>query len=101
MMREVTDSLVCQVNFAPMFHVTACDSLLAVMTFNASSMSEDVDRLNWIPENGNSRGQFVKWHASSEDQQPWLELELFNQSNITGQEARRMYSRICCICVFL
>ncbi|XP_060778198.1 discoidin, CUB and LCCL domain-containing protein 1 isoform X2 [Neoarius graeffei] len=62
----------------------ACDSLLAVMTFNASSMSEDVDRLNWIPENGNSRGQFVKWHASSEDQQPWLELELFNQSNITG-----------------
>lgn len=71
-----------------MFHVIACDSLLAVMPFNASSMSVDVDRLNWIPENGDSRGQFVKWHTSTEDQQPWLELELFNRSSITGQEAR-------------
>ncbi|XP_017331140.1 discoidin, CUB and LCCL domain-containing protein 1 isoform X1 [Ictalurus punctatus] len=62
----------------------ACDSLLAVMPFNASSMSVDVDRLNWIPENGDSRGQFVKWHTSTEDQQPWLELELFNRSSITG-----------------
>lgn len=73
-----------------MFHFTACDSMLAVMTFNASSMSEDVDRLNWIAENGDSRGQFVNWHTRIEDQQPWLELELFSRSNITGQEAKRM-----------
>ncbi|XP_060725945.1 discoidin, CUB and LCCL domain-containing protein 1 [Tachysurus vachellii] len=62
----------------------ACDSLLAVMTYNASSMSKDVDRLNWISENRDSREQFVKWHTSIEDQQPWLELELFNRSSITG-----------------
>ncbi|KAI5106356.1 discoidin, CUB and LCCL domain-containing protein 1-like [Silurus meridionalis] len=62
----------------------ACDSVLAVMTYNASSMSEDVDSPNWIPENGVSTVQFVKWHTSIADQQPWLELELFNRSSVTG-----------------
>lgn len=75
--------------------------MLAVMTYNTSSMSEDVDRLKWIPENGDSRSQFVKWQTSIEDQQPWLELELFNWSTITGQEAKRVYSQIYHVYVFL
>ncbi|KAK3551343.1 hypothetical protein QTP70_015024, partial [Hemibagrus guttatus] len=62
----------------------ACDSVLAVMTYNASSMTTDVDRLNSISVSRDSRGQFVKWYTSIEDQQPWLELELFNRSSITG-----------------
>ncbi|TSQ69516.1 Discoidin, CUB and LCCL domain-containing protein 1 [Bagarius yarrelli] len=62
----------------------ACDSVLAVVTYNASSMLNDVDELNRILENEDSKGQFVKWHASSNDQHPWLELEVFNRSSITG-----------------
>lgn len=75
-----------------MFRETACEGLLEITSYNASSMSEFVDSPERISENEDSRDQFVKWHANPNNPYPWLELKLFNRSNITGQEARRMYT---------
>ncbi|KAM9488287.1 discoidin, CUB and LCCL domain-containing protein 1 isoform 2-T2 [Clarias gariepinus] len=62
----------------------ACEGLLEITSYNASSMSEFVDSPERISENEDSRDQFVKWHASPSNPYPWLELKLFNRSNITG-----------------
>ncbi|XP_037392466.1 discoidin, CUB and LCCL domain-containing protein 1 [Pygocentrus nattereri] len=62
----------------------ACDSPLPVMTYNASSMWEEEDRLSWPLEDRDSKGHLLHWSASPQDQQPWLELELWTRSNVTG-----------------
>ncbi|XP_051575587.1 discoidin, CUB and LCCL domain-containing protein 1-like isoform X2 [Myxocyprinus asiaticus] len=59
------------------------DSELTVVAYNTSSVWEEVNRfgqrVSWSPGHGNSQ-----WAASSEDQQPWLALELWNRSSVTG-----------------
>ncbi|XP_062848224.1 discoidin, CUB and LCCL domain-containing protein 1 [Trichomycterus rosablanca] len=62
----------------------ACESSLAVMTYNASSMLEGMNELGWTLEEGTSRGQLIQWSANINDQQPWLEIELWNRNIITG-----------------
>ncbi|XP_026857415.2 discoidin, CUB and LCCL domain-containing protein 1 [Electrophorus electricus] len=62
----------------------ACDSVLSVMSYNASSTMDEVEALGWSPEHRGFGGQFVQWTSSKHDHQPWLELELHNRSNITG-----------------
>ncbi|XP_052000612.1 discoidin, CUB and LCCL domain-containing protein 1-like [Xyrauchen texanus] len=60
-----------------------CDSELRVVAYNTSSVWDEVNRfgeqVSWSPRYGNSH-----WTASSEDQHPWLELELWNRSTVTG-----------------
>ncbi|XP_065154514.1 discoidin, CUB and LCCL domain-containing protein 1 [Paramisgurnus dabryanus] len=60
-----------------------CDRELKVQTYNTSSVWMEVNRLgqkiSWSPGQVNTQ-----WAASSEDQQPWLELELWNKSTVTG-----------------
>ncbi|XP_066539600.1 discoidin, CUB and LCCL domain-containing protein 1 [Hoplias malabaricus] len=62
----------------------ACDSPLPVMTYNASSVWEEEERLGWTPEDKDPEHQQLHWSASIQDQKPWLELELWNRSSITG-----------------
>ncbi|KAI4889509.1 hypothetical protein NFI96_029721 [Prochilodus magdalenae] len=61
-----------------------CDSQLPVMTYNASSIWNEENRVGWSLDDRDSKGQQVHWSASPQDEQPWLELELWNRSNITG-----------------
>ncbi|KAM4633619.1 discoidin, CUB and LCCL domain-containing protein 1 isoform 2-T2 [Polymixia lowei] len=66
----------------------ACNSNLAVSGLNASSFWEKMDsrgqRMYWSPRNMDSGSQFPPWAADSNDQNPWLELELIDKSNVTG-----------------
>ncbi|XP_042597319.1 discoidin, CUB and LCCL domain-containing protein 1-like [Cyprinus carpio] len=60
-----------------------CDRELTVVAYNTSSVWEEVNRLgqrvSWSPEHEGSQ-----WAASSGDQQPWMEIELWNRSSVTG-----------------
>lgn len=60
-----------------------CDRELTVVAYNTSSVWEEVNRLgqrvSWSPGHGGSQ-----WAASSGDQQPWMEIELWNKSSVTG-----------------
>ncbi|KAG9276426.1 discoidin, CUB and LCCL domain-containing protein 1-like [Astyanax mexicanus] len=60
------------------------ESPLVVTTYNASSLWEEEDRLGWPLEDRGVKGQGLSWTASVQDEQPWLELELWNRSSITG-----------------
>ncbi|XP_056619238.1 discoidin, CUB and LCCL domain-containing protein 1 [Triplophysa dalaica] len=59
-----------------------CDTELTVLTYNSSSVWMEVNRegqdVSW-----SGKGVY-QWAASSDDQQPWLELELGNKSSVTG-----------------
>ncbi|KAA0703495.1 Discoidin, CUB and LCCL domain-containing protein 1 [Triplophysa tibetana] len=59
-----------------------CDAELTVLTYNSSSVWMEVNRqgqeVSWSGKGGS------QWAASSDDQQPWLELELGNKSSVTG-----------------
>uniref|UniRef100_A0A8C1IVH0 Si:dkey-34d22.1 n=1 Tax=Cyprinus carpio TaxID=7962 RepID=A0A8C1IVH0_CYPCA len=63
-----------------------CDRELTVVAYNTSSVWEEVNRLgqrvSWSPGHGGSQ-----WAASSGDQQPWMEIELWNKSSVTGQRS--------------
>ncbi|KAG5858055.1 hypothetical protein ANANG_G00026030 [Anguilla anguilla] len=65
-----------------------CDSLLPVLSYNASSSWEEVDSLGrrrlWSPGNRDSTGQVLPWVADSGDPKPWLQVELQERSSITG-----------------
>lgn len=65
-----------------------CDSLLPVLSYNASSSWEEVDSLGrrrlWSPGNRDSAGQVLPWVADSGDPEPWLQVELQERSSITG-----------------
>lgn len=71
---------------ALLFSCTECDTELTVLTYNSSSVWMEVNRLgqkvSWSPGKVGSQ-----WAASSDDQQPWLELELWNKSSVTGQRS--------------
>ncbi|XP_016322393.1 discoidin, CUB and LCCL domain-containing protein 1-like [Sinocyclocheilus anshuiensis] len=60
-----------------------CDRELTVVAYNTSSVWEEVNRLgqrvSWSPGHEGSQ-----WAASSGDQQPWMEIELWNRSSVTG-----------------
>lgn len=60
-----------------------CNRELMVMAYNTSSVWDEVNRLgqkvSWSPELDGSQ-----WAASSADQQPWMEVELWNRSTVTG-----------------
>ncbi|XP_052474163.1 discoidin, CUB and LCCL domain-containing protein 1 isoform X2 [Carassius gibelio] len=60
-----------------------CDRELTVVAYNTSSVWEEVNRFGqrvlWSPGHGGSQ-----WAASSGDQQPWMEIELWNKSSVTG-----------------
>ncbi|XP_073703634.1 discoidin, CUB and LCCL domain-containing protein 1 [Garra rufa] len=60
-----------------------CDRELTVVAYNTSSVWEEVNRLgqrvSWSPGQEGSQ-----WAASSGDQQPWMEIELWNRSSVTG-----------------
>ncbi|XP_072535880.1 discoidin, CUB and LCCL domain-containing protein 1 isoform X2 [Salminus brasiliensis] len=60
------------------------DSPLVVTTYNASSLWKEEDRLGWSLEDGDFKGQVLHWTTSAQDEQPWLEMELWNRSSITG-----------------
>uniref|UniRef100_A0A673I1Q4 Discoidin, CUB and LCCL domain-containing protein 1-like n=1 Tax=Sinocyclocheilus rhinocerous TaxID=307959 RepID=A0A673I1Q4_9TELE len=63
-----------------------CDRELPVVAYNTSSVWEEVNRVgqraSWSPGHGGSQ-----WAASSGDQQPWMEIELWNKSSVTGQRS--------------
>lgn len=65
-----------------LFSCTECDTELTVLTYNSSSVWMEVNRqgqeVSWSGKGGS------QWAASSDDQQPWLELELGNKSSVTG-----------------
>ncbi|TRZ03064.1 hypothetical protein DNTS_029869 [Danionella cerebrum] len=60
-----------------------CDRELPLVSYNTSSVWEEVNRLgqkvSWAP---GLKG--TQWAASSADQQPWMEMELWNRSTITA-----------------
>lgn len=68
----------------PLYACPECDRELTVVAYNTSSVWEEVNRLGqkvtWAPGHEDSQ-----WAASSGDQQPWMELELWNRSSVTGQ----------------
>lgn len=87
-MRELTDSLsFCYFLLPPLLHLAVCDSELTVISYNASSIWEDGHRSDLALEDKDFKGQMPHWSASDQDQQPWLELELWNRSSITGPKA--------------
>lgn len=62
-----------------------------MVAYNTSSVWEEVNRLgqrvSWSPGHEGSQ-----WAASSGDQQPWMEIELWNRSSVTGQRSTTYYS---------
>lgn len=81
----------------PLYACPECDRELTVVAYNTSSVWEEVNRLGqkvtWAPGHEDSQ-----WAASSGDQQPWVELELWNRSSVTGQRStsNNHFANICC-----
>lgn len=80
----------------PLYACPECDRELTVVAYNTSSVWEEVNRLgqkvSWSPGHEDSQ-----WAASSGDQQPWMELELWNRSSVTGQRStsNNHFANIC------
>ncbi|XP_030637876.1 discoidin, CUB and LCCL domain-containing protein 1 [Chanos chanos] len=65
-----------------------CSSHLTASAYNASSVWQETDstgqRVSWSPGRRGAGGEVFPWAGRTEDKKPWLEIELWNRSSVTG-----------------